>query len=107
LKVVAQAKVTAVRIYSAAYHPEVSKDLIFFGGLHRSHVLLACSHPFFEQINMANCLYGMHELPLKRLRMRTETSRLRLMQKMENTGNFNFIGHPLQLLPSLPSSSTQ
>ena len=27
----ARAKVTANRIYSAAYHPEVTKDLIFFG----------------------------------------------------------------------------
>ena len=28
----ARAKVTKSRIYSAAYHPEVTKDLIFFGG---------------------------------------------------------------------------
>ena len=32
LKVVARAKVTQDRIYSAAYHPEPTKDLIFFGG---------------------------------------------------------------------------
>ena len=32
LKVVSRAKVTQDRIYSAAYHPEVTKDLIFFGG---------------------------------------------------------------------------
>lgn len=32
LKVISRAKVTMNRIYSAAYHPEVSKDLIFFGG---------------------------------------------------------------------------
>ncbi|KAH8116932.1 WD40 repeat-like protein [Phellopilus nigrolimitatus] len=31
LKVVSRAKVTQERIYSAAYHPEKSKDLIFFG----------------------------------------------------------------------------
>ncbi|KIM87143.1 hypothetical protein PILCRDRAFT_815601 [Piloderma croceum F 1598] len=31
LKVVARAKVTQNRIYSAAYHPEITKDLIFFG----------------------------------------------------------------------------
>ncbi|KAI0692398.1 WD40-repeat-containing domain protein [Cytidiella melzeri] len=31
LKVVARAKVTKERVYSAAYHPEVTKDLIFFG----------------------------------------------------------------------------
>ena len=32
LKVISRAKVTMNRIYSAVYHPEVSKDLIFFGG---------------------------------------------------------------------------
>lgn len=32
LKVISRAKVSMNRIYSAAYHPEVSKDLIFFGG---------------------------------------------------------------------------
>jgi WD repeat-containing protein 76 len=32
LKVVSRAKVTENRVYSAAYHPEVTKDLIFFGG---------------------------------------------------------------------------
>ncbi|GBE82037.1 WD40 repeat-like protein [Sparassis latifolia] len=34
LKVVARAKVTQDRIYSAAYHPEPTKDLIFFGDKH-------------------------------------------------------------------------
>ena len=37
LKVVARAKVTSNRIYSAAYHPDGTKDLIFFGGLHHCH----------------------------------------------------------------------
>lgn len=32
LKIVARAKVTQDRVYSAAYHPEPTKDLIFFGG---------------------------------------------------------------------------
>jgi hypothetical protein len=32
LKIVSRAKVTQNRVYSAVYHPEVSKDLIFFGG---------------------------------------------------------------------------
>jgi len=32
LKVVARAKVTENRIYCAAYHPEPTKDLLFFGG---------------------------------------------------------------------------
>lgn len=34
LKVISRAKVTMNRIYCAAYHPEVSKDLIFFGEKH-------------------------------------------------------------------------
>jgi len=38
LKVVARAKVMQDRVYSAAYHPDPTKDLIFFGG--------AC-RPFF------------------------------------------------------------
>ena len=32
LKVVARAKVTQDRVYSAAYHPDPTMDLIFFGG---------------------------------------------------------------------------
>ncbi|KAF9242088.1 WD40-repeat-containing domain protein [Melanogaster broomeanus] len=34
MKVVARAKVTIDRVYSAAYHPEPTKDLIFFGDKH-------------------------------------------------------------------------
>ncbi|KAI0709427.1 WD40 repeat-like protein [Earliella scabrosa] len=34
LKIVSRAKVTQDRIYSAAYHPEPTKDLIFFGDKH-------------------------------------------------------------------------
>ncbi|KAH9952172.1 WD40 repeat-like protein [Amylocystis lapponica] len=34
LKVVARAKVTQDRVYSAAYHPDPTKDLIFFGDKH-------------------------------------------------------------------------
>ncbi|KAJ7452352.1 WD40-repeat-containing domain protein [Mycena galericulata] len=34
LKVVSRAKVTQDRVYSAVYHPEVTKDLIFFGDKH-------------------------------------------------------------------------
>lgn len=32
LKIVSRAKVTMNRVYCAQYHPEKSKDLIFFGG---------------------------------------------------------------------------
>ena len=40
LKIVSRAKVTQDRIYSAAYHPEKSKDLVFFGGTR----IIACIH---------------------------------------------------------------
>jgi len=33
MKVVSRAKVNRNRIYSCAYHPDISKDLIFFGGM--------------------------------------------------------------------------
>ena len=32
MTIVSRAKVTRERVYCAAYHPEVTKDLIFFGG---------------------------------------------------------------------------
>jgi len=32
MKIVARAKVTQDRVYSAAYHPDPTMDLIFFGG---------------------------------------------------------------------------
>ncbi|KAG2078259.1 WD40 repeat-like protein [Suillus decipiens] len=34
LRVVSRAKVTVDRVYSAAYHPEATKDLVFFGDKH-------------------------------------------------------------------------
>ncbi|KAG1756714.1 WD40-repeat-containing domain protein [Suillus paluster] len=34
LRVVSRAKVTSDRVYSAAYHPEATKDLVFFGDKH-------------------------------------------------------------------------
>lgn len=39
LKVVSRAKVTQDRVYSAAYHPDITKDLIFFGGEFLLHSL--------------------------------------------------------------------
>jgi hypothetical protein len=36
MKVVARAKVTQNRVYSAAYHPDPTADLIFFGGEYSS-----------------------------------------------------------------------
>ena len=66
MKVVARAKVTQNRVYCAAYHPDPTTDLIFFGG--------ACARPTFVfwladdglpmKINMASLAYGMRVLPL-------------------------------------------
>lgn len=46
LKIIARAKVNQNRIYSAAYHPEVTKDLIFFGGMLVTFARLYFSHVF-------------------------------------------------------------
>lgn len=40
MRIVARATVTEGRVYSAAYHPEPSKDLIFFGGRCWHHVIM-------------------------------------------------------------------
>ena len=45
MKVVARAKVTQNRVYCAAYHPDPTMDLIFFGGAcgraHATHFFLS------------------------------------------------------------------
>lgn len=43
LKVISRAKVTQDRVYSAAYHPEITKDMIFFGGGFRARRLTVSS----------------------------------------------------------------
>ena len=48
MKIVSQNKLTSDRIYSSAYHPEKSKDLIFFGGK-SSHSLQFNAHSFTRQ----------------------------------------------------------
>lgn len=45
MKVVSRAKVTGERIYSAAYHPEKTKDVIFFGGEHFCGYFCTLTHP--------------------------------------------------------------
>lgn len=42
MKIVSRAKVTQDRIYSAVYHPDVTKDLVFFGGEHNG-IIRECS----------------------------------------------------------------
>jgi hypothetical protein len=50
MKVVARAKVTQDRVYSAAYHPDPTMDLIFFGGgCVRAQIFLSLSL-FFDSL---------------------------------------------------------
>ncbi|KAG5645241.1 hypothetical protein DXG03_006658 [Asterophora parasitica] len=74
LKIVSRAKVTQDRVYSAAYHPEVTKDLIFFGGA------------------MANLAYGTPEHLLTKWQMRMGKLRPILTEKGGNTGVYKPTG---------------
>lgn len=58
LKVVSRAKVTQNRVYSAAFHPEVTKDLIFFGGEPRRQFIIRLDlrRPTFRQTRGARNL---------------------------------------------------
>ncbi|TFK42537.1 WD40-repeat-containing domain protein [Crucibulum laeve] len=49
MKVVSRAKVTQERIYSAAYHPEITKDLVFFGDKHGALGIWDAQAPQEEQ----------------------------------------------------------
>lgn len=64
LKIVSRAKVTQDRVYSAAYHPEVTKDLIFFGGT--LNTLLLYLRYSRVQTNMDSLVYGTQEHQPKR-----------------------------------------
>ncbi|EIN07316.1 WD40 repeat-like protein [Punctularia strigosozonata HHB-11173 SS5] len=50
LKVVSRAKVTKDRVYSAAYHPEPTKDLVFFGDKHGQLGIWDARAPPFETV---------------------------------------------------------
>lgn len=54
LKIVARAKVTMNRVYCAQYHPEKSKDLVFFGGD------LSCFYLCFPSSDSSNCRTDKH-----------------------------------------------
>lgn len=104
LKIVARAKVNGDRVYSAAYHPEVSKDLVFFGG-----VLTRAVNPQvlkYPQTNMVNWGFGTLAPPLRKLKM-TMTSRLLATAKVAATGGCSSTGLPHLDLQYRVSSSTQ
>ena len=105
MKIVARAKVTQDRVYSMAYHPEPTKDLIFFGG--------ACTGIFdcgilwltdALKINMDNSVYGMHVRQQRK--WTTRTMRIRINGRRGSTGVCKCIGLPPPSLPSHALNST-
>ena len=92
LKIVARAKVTMNRIYSAQYHPEKSKDLIFFGGNGSRSDFSPPIHQSVAQINMGNWGFGTLEHPWTR----SETTRrlTRKSRKVESIGDYKCTGLP-------------
>jgi len=105
LKVISRAKVTMNRIYSVAYHPEVSKDLIFFGGS-VSFVTVVNWLRFFLQINMVSWGSGMLEHHQTKKAMRILTLH-RKTGKAENIGAYNYTGQHHPSLLSQTSNLTQ
>lgn len=57
LRIVSRAKVTGNRVYSAAYHPDKNKDLVFFGGMcFAFEFLVASTQRFRRQARTARCM---------------------------------------------------
>lgn len=104
LKIVSRAKVTKERVYSAAYHPEQTKDLIFFGGEGLLYLIIPNSLVYiFLQTSMGHLVYGTHVLLLTKW-TKTATRCPQMMLKVANPGGFNSIGHPRPAPPYPPSS---
>ena len=107
MKVVARAKVTQDRVYCAAYHPDPTMDLIFFGGgryTQRVFLRLADDGPFVK-INVDNLVYGMRVLPLMMWGKKTTMS-IRIREKRGSTGVCKCIGLQLPNRPSHASNLT-
>jgi hypothetical protein len=107
LKVVARAKVTQDRVYSAAYHPEVSKDLIFFGGTWCHSQNPSFSHQRHSlQTSTDHSESGMHAHRQKRLQMTTRRRLPSVTEKAGNTGVYKYTGRQHPNPPSHASRST-
>ena len=104
MKIVARAKVTEDRIYSAAYHPEPSKDLIFFGG-ERGFDSIPTTLMHRAQTNTASLGYGMREHPLTRSPMKMDILPLLGREKGGNIGVSSNTGQQHQNL-HFPASSS-
>lgn len=104
MKIVARAKVTEDRVYSAAYHPEPSKDLIFFGGEYDFvNIYMILTHR--TKISMASLEYGMREHFLTKSPMKMDILLQLEKGKGGNIGVFSSTGQQHQNLPFPASSS--
>lgn len=98
LKIVARAKVTQDRVYSAAYHPEPTKDLIFFGGIKSSPTREVTGVDEYFQTNTGNWVYGMPVHQSTKSQMKTTMLRLQKTEKVESTIVCRCIGLQLRSL---------
>jgi hypothetical protein len=92
LKVHARAKVTRSRVYCAAYHPEVTKDLIFFGG-----ALLCLALDLLLmllQTRRVLSVSGTLVRPQKKTKTRNRTRGKTV--KVEDIGEYSYIGLQMQ-----------
>lgn len=103
LKVVSRAKVTMNRIYCAAYHPDVQKDLLFFGGMH-SPCYMMLMLTVTLKISTVNWVSG--TLELRPRRKRKMVILLQRTRKAESIGAYNNIGRRHQNHQYLASRST-
>ena len=104
MKIVARAKVTENRVYSAAYHPEPSKDLIFFGGGY-DFVNIYTTLTRRAKISTANLEYGMREHFMTKSPMKMKIFLQLEKEKEGSIGVSNSIGQQQQSLPFPASSS--
>lgn len=95
LKIVARAKVTMNRVYCAQYHPEKSKDLIFFGGNFPvlTNPFLNQRHHSSPQINTDNWASGIPEHP--QMKSKTTNRNWTLTcRKVASIGDYRRTGLP-------------
>lgn len=93
LKVVARAKVTQDRVYSMAYHPEIRKDLIFFGG-ETLHAFVAHELTRRMQTNTDSWESGTPGLRSTKLMMKTIPRCRQRTRRVVNIGDCRLTGRP-------------
>jgi len=107
IKVIARAKVTPNWVYCAVYHPDLTMDLIFFGGACAcmTFVFWLADDGLPVKINTASLVYGMRVLPLM-MWGKKRTMSIRTREKRGSTGICKRIGLQLPDRPSHASNST-